>query len=353
MIRLWLLLVVPLAPVLHYGFGVRPSFVFLAGIAGVGVLADWIRAATEQLARHTGPAIGGLLTVSLGSVAELILALFVLAGGQPRVVHAQITGSILGTSLLGLGLAIVAGGVSHERQVFKRERAGLLSSLLILAVIALLLPAVFDFTSRASGHGENIAGRDEALSLGVSVLLLLLYAGNLVYTLITHRDVFATGETESEGGGWALWQCLAVLGAATVCAAGESELVSHALSSAAEAFHLSPLFLGVIVLALVGTVSDLFASVYFARRDKMGLVMSICIGSAIQVALVVAPLLVLVSWAMGTPMTLVFRDPLDLFAIAGTAFIVNALTGDGETTWFEGVMLIGVYLVFGVAFFFA
>jgi Ca2+:H+ antiporter len=183
MIRLWLLLVVPLAPVLHYGFGVRPSFVFLAGIAGVGVLADWIRAATEQLARHTGPAIGGLLTVSLGSVAELILALFVLAGGQPRVVHAQITGSILGTSLLGLGLAIVAGGVSHERQVFKRERAGLLSSLLILAVIALLLPAVFDFTSRASGHGENIAGRDEALSLGVSVLLLLLYAGNLVYTL--------------------------------------------------------------------------------------------------------------------------------------------------------------------------
>jgi Ca2+:H+ antiporter len=133
----------------------------------------------------------------------------------------------------------------------------------------------------------------------------------------------------------------------------ESELVSHALSSAAEAFHLSPLFLGVIVLALVGTVSDLFASVYFARRDKMGLVMSICIGSAIQVALVVAPLLVLVSWAMGTPMTLVFRDPLDLFAIAGTAFIVNALTGDGETTWFEGVMLIGVYLVFGVAFFFA
>jgi Ca2+:H+ antiporter len=109
----------------------------------------------------------------------------------------------------------------------------------------------------------------------------------------------------------------------------------------------------VIVLALVGTVSDLFASVYFARRDKMGLVMSICIGSAIQVALVVAPLLVLVSWAMGTPMTLVFRDPLDLFAIAGTAFIVNALTGDGETTWFEGVMLIGVYLVFGVAFFFA
>lgn len=123
---------------------------FLTGIVGVGVLADWIRAATEQLAQHTGPAVGGLLSVSLGSVAELILALFVLAQGQVDVVHAQITGSIIDTSPLGLGLAILAGGATRERQTFKRERAGLLSSLLILVVIALLLPAVFDFTATAS-----------------------------------------------------------------------------------------------------------------------------------------------------------------------------------------------------------
>src|SRR6478609_1443175 len=169
MIRLGLLAVVPIAPVLHYLFGLPPIWVFLTGIVGVGVLADWIRAATEELAQHTGPAVGGLLTVSLGSVAELILALFVLAQGQPEVVHAQITGSIIGTSLLGLGLAIVIGGAKRERQTFQRQRAGLLSSLLILVVIALLLPAVYDFTARSVTHPGAVS--DEPVSLIVSCVL--------------------------------------------------------------------------------------------------------------------------------------------------------------------------------------
>ena len=353
MIRLALLLLVPVAPALHYGMGLSPLWVFLAGIVGVGVLADWIRAATENIAQHTGPAVGGLLTISLGSLAELILALFVLVQGQTDVVHAQITGSIIGTSLLGLGLAIVAGSIGRERQTFKRERAGLLSSLLILSVIALLLPAVFDMVTRRGADAGRVAVGDEQLSLAVSGVLLLLYFGNLAYTLVTHRDVFATGEEHAGKKAWPLWQCLAVLAAATVAAAGESELVSAALTDAAGALHLSTTFLGVIVLALVGTVADLFSAIFFARQDYMGVVMSICIGSAIQVALVVAPLLVILSWLVGHPMTLVFHNPLDLFAIAATAFIVNAITSDGETTWFEGVMLIGVYTVFGLAFFFA
>jgi Ca2+:H+ antiporter len=187
----------------------------------------------------------------------------------------------------------------------------------------------------------------------VSCVLLLLYLGNLAYTLVTHRDVFSTGEERHAENPWPLWQCLAVLGGATVGAALESELISEALSDAAASLHLSATFLGVIVLALVGTVADLFSAVWFARQDRMGLVMSICIGSAIQVALVVAPLLVILSWLIGSPMTLIFKNPLDLFAIAGTTFIVNAITGDGETTWFEGVLLIGVYVVLGTAFFFA
>lgn len=351
MIRLGLLALVPAAPLLHYVFGLPPIWVFLTGIIGVGVLADWIRVATEQLAQHTGPAVGGLLTVSLGSVAELILALFVLARGRPEVVHAQITGSIIGTSLLGLGLAIVVGGARRERQTFKRERAGLLSSLLILVVIALLLPAVYDFTARSVTHPGAVSNK--SVSLLVSCVLLLLYLGNLAYTLVTHRDVFSTGEEHHSEKSWPLWLCLIVLGGATVGAALESELISDALADAAKSLHLSATFLGVIVLALVGTVADLLSAVWFARQDRMGLVMSICIGSAIQVALVVAPLLVILSWLIGSPMTLIFKDPLDLFAIAGTAFIVNAITGDGETTWFEGVLLIGVYVVLGIAFFFA
>jgi Ca2+:H+ antiporter len=353
MIRLALLALVPVAPAMHYLFGLSPTWVFLAGILGVGVLADWIRAATEQLAEHTGPAVGGLLTISLGTLAELVLALFVLAQGQAEVVHAQITGSIIGTTLLGLGLAIVAGGARREHQTFNRERAGLLSTLLILVVIALLLPAVFDFTARSVTHAGNVGVGDEALSLAVSCVLLLLYLCNLAYTLVTHRDVFSRGEEHGSGKAWQLWQCLAVLAAATVAAALESELIAKALADAAATLHLSPTFLGVIVLALVGTVADLFSAVWFARQDRMGLVMGICIGSAIQVALVVAPLLVILSWLIGSPMTLVFKNPLDLFVIAGTAFIVNAITSDGETTWFEGVLLIGVYVVFGIAFFFA
>ena len=349
-LRLAFLALVPVGPALHHWSGLPALWIFAASVIGIGVLADWIRLATDHLARHTGPAIGGLLTISLGSLAELILALFVLAQGQVEVVHAQITGSIMGTSLLGLGLAIVVGGATRERQTFKRERAGLLSSLLVLVVIALLLPAVFDFAAR---HAGIPAPRDEPLSLAVSAVLLLLYLGNLVYTLVTHRDVFATGEDEKvDGPSWPLWQCLLVLALATAGAAWESELVSGALGAAAGALGLSEIFMGVIVLALVGTVADLFAAVWFARQDRMGLVMSICIGSAIQVALVVAPLLVILSWLLGTPMTLVFQSPIDLFAIAGTAFIVNAITGDGETTWFEGVMLIGVYIMLGLAYFF-
>ena len=352
MIRLGLLLLIPVAPALQYLFHVPPLWVFLAGIASIAVLAEWIRVTTDDLALHTGPAIGGLLTVSLGSVAELLLALFVLMRGETEIVHAQITGSIMGTSLLGLGLAMVAGGLGRERQSFKRERAGLLSSLLILAVVALLLPAVFDFAGRTSANQATMAVSDEQLSLAVSVVLLALYGGNLVYTLVTHRDVFATGEHGGEEPKWPLWRGLLTLGAATALAALESELVSGALTSAAGSLGLSTVFVGVIVLAVVGTASDLFAAVYFARQDRMGLTMSICIGSTIQVALVVAPLLVILSWFLGSPMTLVFRNPLDLFAIAGTVFVVNAIAGDGETTWFEGVMLIGVYAVLGAAYFF-
>lgn len=353
MIRLLLLLLVPVAPALEYGLGAAPVWVFLTGIAGVGILAEWIRRATEQLALHTGPAIGGLLTISLGSLAELLLALFVLARGEIGVVQAQITGSIMATSLLGLGLAIIVGGATRGDQTFKRERAGLLSSLLILAVIALLLPAVFDAAGRSVTGARDMAFSDEALSLTVSVVLLALYGANIVYTLVTHRDVFATDEAGTEAPHWSAARALLILVGATAAVALESELVSGALTAAAGALRMTPLFLGVIVLALVGTVADLFTAVWFAHQDRMGLVMTICIGSAIQIALVVAPLLVILSWLIGSPMNLVFANPLDLFAIAGTAFIVNAIAADGETTWFEGVLLVGVYVVLGLAFFFA
>ena len=347
----FLLLCVPISLGLKYLVGAPSVWIFIAAVMAVAVLAEWIRRATEQLAERVGPAIGGLLTVSFGSIAELVLALFVLASGETAVVQAQITGSIIGTSLFGLGLAIVIGGATRERQSFDPRRAGLLSTLLILVVIAMLLPAVFNYTGQIAGHGRELRVTDEELSLSVSAVLLSLYMANLIYTLITHRDVFSA-ETSPGKADWSLMRSLAVIIAATVAIAFEAELVSGSLSETAAKLQLSPLFLGVIVLGLVGTVADLFAAAWFAHKDKMGLVLSICVGSAIQVALVVAPLLVVISWFMGHPLSLVFSNPLYLFAIAGTALIVNAIARDGETTWFEGLLLLGVYVLFGLSFFF-
>ncbi|MEO8740416.1 MAG: calcium/proton exchanger [Casimicrobiaceae bacterium] len=359
-IPLGLLLIVPLAPVLHYFAPVGAIWIFVAGAVAIGVLADWVRRATEHLAAKTNSAIGGLLNVSFGSLAEVVLAFFVLATGKIDVVRAQITGSIIGTSLLGLGLAIVIGSIGRSQQLFNRDKAGQLASLLILVVIALLLPAVFDFAGRQLAPGENQMVTDEHLSLGVSVIMILLYGANLIYTLVTHRNVFASDDARSEsdnenasGTSWTAWAAIAVLAVATTSIALEAHLVSSALEETSSTLGLSPVFVGVIVLALVGTASDLFAASWFARQDKMGLVLNICVGSAIQVALVVAPLLVIGSWLMGNPMSLVFHNPIALFAIASAAFIVNAIATDGETTWFEGVLLLGVYVLLGLAFFFS
>jgi Ca2+:H+ antiporter len=345
-----LLALVPASLVLKY-IPAPPLWLFLTSAGAVATLAEWIRRATEQLAKQAGPAIGGLLIVSFGSVAELLLALFVLLSGETAVVQAQITGSIIGTSLFGLGLAILVGGIARRKQTFSSGKASLLSTLLILVVIALLLPAVFDYTGRLEGYGHDIRITDEQLSESVSVVLLLLYCGNLGYTLITHRDAFADEESQGEAT-WSLGLSIGVMVGATAVIALEAEFVSGVLTQTATALGFSPTFLGVIVLALVGTSADLFAASWFAHRDKIGVALNICIGSAIQVALVVAPLLVLISAFIGRPMNLVFHNPLYLFAIASTAFVVNAIARDGETTWFEGLLLVGVYVLFGLAFFF-
>ncbi|MBN9431158.1 MAG: calcium/proton exchanger [Bosea sp.] len=358
-------LVVPAAVGLRYLVHTPPLALFLVGGIAIAVLAEWMRRATEQLAVHAGPAIGGLLTVSFGSAAELILALFVILEGHADVVRAQITGSILGTTLLGLGLACFAGGMGREAQHFERPRAQLQSSMLLIVTLALLLPAIFDRVeiARATSAAERFLG-EAHLSVGVSVVLLLLYGGYLVFTLVTHRDVFSRSEA-AEGDGeanaaaeapekavWSPAVAVAILVVATVAVAGCAEFVSTALQASASTLGLPLLFLGVVPLALIGTAADLFAAVGFARQDKMGLVMSICVGSAIQVGLVIAPLLVLISWVLGRPMSLVFPSILDLFAIAGAVFVVRSIAADGETNWFEGLMLIAVYVLFALAFLF-
>ncbi len=351
MLRYFLLLLVPVSFLLAYVVPVSPLWVFVVAALAIVPLAEWIRRATEQLARLVGPAIGGLLNVTFGNIAELILALFILAAGKTEVVKAQITGAIIGNALLGLGLAILAGTWGRDKQTFRRERAGLLASLLILAMVGLLIPAFFDYTERSVLGRPHPGDLDERLSLCVSVVLLAVYVANLVYTLVTHRDVFALDKVD-EPAEWSAWKAVAVLVAATAVTAAEAELVSASLEGTAGRLGLSSFFLGVIVLAIIGNAAEYVSAVYFARQNQLGLVMSITVGSTIQVALLVAPVLVLVSWLIGHPMDLVFANPLELIAIAAVAFIVNSIAEDGEATWFEGLLLLAVYVLLGLAFYF-
>lgn len=351
-----LLLLVPVSVVLAYGTHAGPLWIFATAVLAIVPLAEWIRKSTEHLAERLGSAIGGLLNVTFGNMAELILALFVLYEGHATVVKGQITGAIIGNSLLGLGLAIVVGTFGRPTQKFNRASAGRLSSLLILAVIALMTPALFDYTERGMSGAQAASLLDEKLSLGVAVVLILVYIANLVYSLVTHRDVFSDCDEakvpEIRHDIWPLWKTLGVLLGATAVTALEAELVSGALEETATAIGVTSFFLGVTVLAVVGNAAEYVSAVYFARKDRMDLVMNITVGSTIQIALLVAPVLVLVSYFMGRPMNLVFGNPLELIAIAGVAFAVNAIAHDGETTWFEGVLLLAVYVLLGLAFFF-
>jgi Ca2+:H+ antiporter len=346
-----LLLLIPLSWGVAYWFPDQSTWIFLLGALAIVPLAEWIRRSTEQMAHLAGPAIGGLLNVSFGNLAELILAAFVLLEGKSEVVKAQITGAIIGNSLLGLGLAVVAGTWGREKQTFNRERAGLLSSLLMLVVIALLVPALFDYTERQGRSQSQASLLDEHLSLAVSAVLISVYAANLIYTFVTHRSAFRLEEGEAIEQPWSMTKALTVLVLATAATAAEAELVSGTLEKTASQWGLTQFFLGVIVLALLGNAAEYVAAVYFARQNRLGLAMSVTVGSTIQIALLVAPTLVFISYLLGQPMNLVFSNPLELIAIAAVAFIVNAIAHDGEATWFEGVLLLAVYGILGIAFF--
>jgi len=352
MIFLLLLIFVPLSAFLAYAVHAPPMWVFITALVGLIPLAEYVRKATDQLARRAGPAMGGLLNVSFGNVPELVIGLFLLRAGQVEVVKAQITGAIIGNSLLGLGLAIVVGCSGREKQTFRKDRAGLAGSMLVLVVIALLLPGLFNISQRGSLPAPMVADLDQRLSVGVAIVLIFVYIANLIYTFVTHRDVFAGSKSE-ETAQWTTAKAVAVLIIATIGTAFEAELISGGLSEAARRLGMSPVFIGIILIAVIGNVSEYFSAMYFARSNRMGIALSITVGSTIQIALIIAPLLVLLSGLTGHSLNLVFGNPLEMMAIGGAAFAVNAIAQDGETTWFEGVLLLAVYVLFGMAFFYS
>ncbi len=349
-----MLIFVPVAFVLEY-MHASPTLIFLATALAIVPLAGWLSQATEELASHVGATLGGLLNATFGNATELIIAFFALSAGQVDVVKASIIGSIIGNILLVLGFAAFLGGRRHLRLVYNEENIKILSSMLVISIIGFVIPAIFDFSERvhyALPENQSVV-MDERLSLGVALVLIALYVGNLFFSFGSHKDILSSGEVpELTAASWSVTRSIAVLLVATVLVAFMSEFLVGALEGFTKSFSLSASFVGLIIIPVVGNAAEHASAVTFALKNKMDLAVTIALGSALQIALLVAPILVLLSWLIGRPMDLVLRSPLELAALIGSVLIGNSIARDGETNWYEGLMLLGVYVILALAFFF-
>jgi Ca2+:H+ antiporter len=345
-----LLVCVPLALLLRW-LQFPPLVVFAISALAVIPLAELMGEATEVFAARLGPNVGGLLNATLGIAPEVIICILGLRNGLHNVVKASITGSIIANLLLGLGLSMILGGRKHGFQHFDKLHASLNAGLLMLASIGLIVPAVFH-------HITTI--HEQRFSLETSVVLLAVYALSVWFTIRGGQQHFgddAAGEkarqapaTPTQAHHWSQGQALTILAAATFTLALISEVLTSQLEPASHALGLTETFSGVILLAIVGNAGEILNAVRFARDDQMDVSFSIAVGAGTQIALMVAPLLVVISQFMGTPMDLVF-SPFEVITVALAVVVTNKITGDGQCHWMEGVLLVGVYAILALAFF--
>jgi Ca2+:H+ antiporter len=347
----WLIIFVPIAIALeHYA----PHFhlgIFIASGLAVLPLAGWMGRATEHLAERVGEGAGGLLNATFGNAAELIIALVSLRAGLYDVVEASIIGSIVGNVLLVLGGAMLAGGLRHKEQKFNAEGARAQATMLTLAAIALVTPAAYQ--GALGSQAQLGLGR---LSVSIAVILLAVYGLYLVYSLITHSSLFAGSAHEEEdkdpSAAWSTGRATAVLAGATVLIAWMSEILVGSIRPAAELLGLSGVFVGVFVVAILGNAAEHATAITVAMKNRMDLSLSIAIGSSVQVALFVAPVLVLASYFIGpTPMDLAFPRGLVLTVFL-SIIVTGQVTSTGRSDWLKGVQLLAVYIVLGLTFFF-
>jgi Ca2+:H+ antiporter len=338
-----LLVFVPLAiaaELLH----ASPTLIFSLAALGVVPLAGLVGEATEELAAHTGPRLGGLLNATLGNAAELIITIFAIRAGLLELVKASITGSILGNLLLVLGLSIVAGGLKHGTQRFDRSQAGLNGTMLILAVIAILVPSIF-------GHAiEPDHEAVEGLSLSVASTMIFVYALGIIYSFTTGQAEPLSHQAAHEIR-WSVRTSLIVLLISTLGIAWLSEILVGSVEYVTESLGWSEFFVGIIIVPIVGNVAEHLVAVQVAAKNRMELSLAISLGSSLQIALFVAPMLVFISLLMGNPMDLVFNQ-FELIALAAASLIAALVALDGESNWLEGAQLLVVYVILAIAFFF-
>lgn len=347
----WLLLCVPVTLVLEYLAPQQHLAIFIAAAIAIIPLAGWLGKATEQLAERSGEGVGGLLNATFGNATELIIAIAALRAGLHDVVKASLAGSIIGNILLVLGASMLCGGLRFKEQHFNSDGARAEASLLTLAAIALVLPAVYMMRAE---EAPALLGKVQHLSNAISVVLLLVYGLFLYYSLVTHKALFA-GNRQDDGEALDLWpmgKAIAILAVATALIAWVSEILVGAIEPSAKAFGLSNLFIGVFVVAILGNAAEHASAITAAMKNRMDLALSISIGSSLQVALFVAPVLVLSSLFIGPDaMNLAFTSGLTLTMLL-SVLITGQIAGDGRSDWLKGVQLLAVYLVFALAFFF-
>lgn len=344
----WLLAFVPLALALEHG-GARPPLVFFAAALAIVPIAAWIVRSTEQLSHYTGEAVGGLLNATFGNAPELIIGAVALRAGLLNMVLASLVGAILANLLLALGLAFLVGGLTKRDQAFSAGATRVYVSMMLLAVTSLAVPSAFH------GFSQGVVLAEQRLNLAVSMVLLALYALYLLFMLRTHPHLFA-----SEGGGghgeeeerWSVGRAVGTLIAASLGAAWMSEVLVGAAEATGEALGMSQAFVGLVFLAIVGGAAESVSAVAMGRKDRMDMAVGIAIGSCIQIALFVAPALVLLSYAVApSPLQLMFPRVL-----VGT-LLISVVTGavvmaDGRSNWFKGVQLIVVYALFALLAYF-
>jgi Ca2+:H+ antiporter len=349
---------IPIAIVLELAHA-NASIIFITSALGVIPTAALMGRATEELAARSGPGIGGFLNVTFGNAPELIIAFFALNEGLQEVVKASLIGSILGNVLLVMGAAMFVGGRKRDRQYFDRTAANVTAGMLFLAVVALIFPAIFELVQgtglpRPDAEAVNYDADVEHLSVGVALILLATYIAGLVFSLRTHKDLFNPehGPEDHVAEPWSVRRSVLMLAGAGVAVGVMSEILVGSITEASESIGLSPFFVGIIVVAIVGNAAEHWVAIYFATRDKMDLAVNIAIGSSAQIALFAAPVLVLLSLVVGDfPMALVFNG-FELGAVVMAVLVAQQVVAEGESTWFEGLQLLAVYAVLGLTFYF-
>lgn len=344
----WLLAFLPVAVLAEF-LKLGDLISFAASALAIIPLAGLMGESTEALAEKTGPRIGGLLNATLGNAAELIITLFAISAGLIELVRASIIGSILGNLLLVLGLSVLAGGLKNGLQKFSRGHVGLDATMTILAVIALSIPSIFN----AAIEPDTL--RVEELSLTTAAAMLLIYVLAIIYQLKSRpvEEAEAKPQVKPPHGGphWTTKQALGVLGAATLGIALMSEFLVGSVEGVTASLGFSEFFVGIIIVPIIGNVAEHLVAVQMAMKNQMDLSLSIALGSSLQIALFVAPVLVFVSLLLGNPLTLEFNS-FELIALTAAAVIAAFVAIDGESNWLEGAMLMVVYVIVALAFFF-